>query len=953
MAEIYQAATLGLMSASERNAIIREPEDYFQIVEKGGKSVMQGRFRDSDGWTDIVRFDRDIGMDIAELRARDHTILNNDDKTRPFDELDLDENGWPTSLPVDRAGNDGYVRTTLAWHPEETAGVTGYSGSFYLMAEGSGTIELRHDSLSSDEISNFRAIELDGPTRIAFDYIPDGKQLSLLIHNTDPEESGDYLRNIRVVHEDHLEAYEAGEVFTPEYVDAMQDVRVIRYMSQMEGSDYVPATAGTWEDRIQPDYFTYNTGTDGTDLTSLPIELIVELSNKTGTDPWLSIPVDASDDYVRGMAEYVEANLDPRLKAYVEYGNENWNGIFHSYHYTTGKALETFGELKLRTDANGEVMFDSLGRPYVQEHGVYFDIKEAQDLGFRSLDALAEKMGLSYSLNSSNLAWSDYSAKRATEIAKIFTDVFEDAESGQSETRLDNVLGGQMNFSRIATSMAESKIWREQEPESWIDPLDYFDTLATAAYFGLRATSTDADLVKHWLEGGIEYAAGMIGRNLTLSQNDELDFISFEKETLSASGEVDSARVMRDVSYSSDLAIDLYDAIFLNNEALRNEARSGDAFAAGRDVLVKDVSTHVRLVDEGGKSALQIRAETGNAFQTVLVFDRKLNVSVDQMLEDGTLYVRRLPMMEEEVDTAQAVVADQLGLNLAAYEGGQHFAISLWGVYRQLLNDAEMVELMEHLNTQPMIADAYANWIDAWKDMGGDLFVHFNGIQYPSRYGSWGMLDYVGQQDDPSQDTYKYDVLMEYNAGGPWWDETREEGSFLQGVISYGRAVSEALRGTVEEDILLGGGGDDLLIGGGGADRLHGGAGVDRLYGGDGNDALVLADFSDTIEGGDGVDTMVLSYGLGTIDLSAITGGSIERIGMENGSADLLRVEEEDIARLSDNNTLVVSGESGDMIDLGALERAGSSTIEGETFRIFVDDGNTVVIFVDEDLTLV
>ena len=274
------------------------------------------------------------------------------------------------------------------------------------------------------------------------------------------------------------------------------------------------------------------------------------------------------------------------------------------------------------------------------------------------------------------------------------------------------------------------------------------------------------------------------------------------------------------------------------------------------------------------------------------------------------------------------------------------------GVYRKLLNDTEMVELMDYLNKKPAIAEAYTNWIDAWQEIGGDLFVQFNGIQYPSKYGNYGMLDYLGQQDDPSQETYKYDVLMEYNAGGPWWDEVREPGTFLQGKMAYGRATADTMIGTVEEDILLGGGGNDRLFGGAGNDRLHGGSGVDRLYGGGGNDVLVLADFSDTIDGGTGVDTLMFSYGLGTVTLGDLNVSAIERIGMENGSADMIVVEAEDVTALSPDATLVISGESGDMISLDSdFTQSGQTSIEGESFRLYLD-GNEVAIFVDEDLTL-
>ena len=42
----------------------------------------------------------------------------------------------------------------------------------------------------------------------------------------------------------------------------------------------------------------------------VPVEAMDELANRTGVDPWFNLPVNASDDYVRGFATYVRSRLD-------------------------------------------------------------------------------------------------------------------------------------------------------------------------------------------------------------------------------------------------------------------------------------------------------------------------------------------------------------------------------------------------------------------------------------------------------------------------------------------------------------------------------------------------------------------------------------------------------------------------------------------------------------------
>ena len=37
------------------------------------------------------------------------------------------------------------------------------------------------------------------------------------------------------------------------------------------------------------------------------------------------MPVNGDSEYVTNFAQYVEQNLDPGLKVYVEYGDELWN----------------------------------------------------------------------------------------------------------------------------------------------------------------------------------------------------------------------------------------------------------------------------------------------------------------------------------------------------------------------------------------------------------------------------------------------------------------------------------------------------------------------------------------------------------------------------------------------------------------------------------------------------
>jgi hypothetical protein len=54
-------------------------------------------------------------------------------------------------------------------------------------------------------------------------------------------------------------------------------------------------------------------------------EYVIDLANRTHTDPWINVPISASTDYVTQLAQLFKDNLDSDLNIYVESSNEVWN----------------------------------------------------------------------------------------------------------------------------------------------------------------------------------------------------------------------------------------------------------------------------------------------------------------------------------------------------------------------------------------------------------------------------------------------------------------------------------------------------------------------------------------------------------------------------------------------------------------------------------------------------
>ena len=54
-------------------------------------------------------------------------------------------------------------------------------------------------------------------------------------------------------------------------------------------------------------------------------EHVIEIANRTATDPWINVPISASSAYILELAQLFKDNLNEGLTVYVESSNEVWN----------------------------------------------------------------------------------------------------------------------------------------------------------------------------------------------------------------------------------------------------------------------------------------------------------------------------------------------------------------------------------------------------------------------------------------------------------------------------------------------------------------------------------------------------------------------------------------------------------------------------------------------------
>jgi hypothetical protein len=125
------------------------------------------------------------------------------------------------------------------------------------------------------------------------------------------------------------------------------------------------------------------------------------------------------------------------------------------------------------------------------------------------------------------------------------------------------------------------------------------------------------------------------------------------------------------------------------------------------------------------------------------------NMSVAELLDDAEALIET----GVGADTrANRKVADKHGVDLIAYEAGQHL-LAIGG----LENDAAFVQRLIAANRHARMGQLYRKAHASWLKNGGGLAVYFNSCQTPSKYGTWGALEY---QSQPTSEAPKHAALM-------------------------------------------------------------------------------------------------------------------------------------------------------------------------------------------------
>lgn len=330
----------------------------------------------------------------------------------------LDESGWPVKMP--RAlGSIG----TLILTDMPSAAVS-LEGRYVLRFEGKGIVEV------AGRAENVRY----GAGEVRFDYAPGPGSVDIRIQRID---TGDPPRNITVVAEDYAAAFDTGTRFNPQWLTHLAPFSAMRFMDWTETNN---STLSDWEARPKVSDVTYAPG--------VPVEVLIDLANTLEAGAWFNVPHLADDAFVRRFAELVRDQLDPELKAYVEFSNEVWNWQFAQARWADDGAQERWGQ--------------------------------------------SDK-------------WMQFYGLRAAEVARIWTEIF----GAEADARLINVISTQTGWLGLESEALEAPL---AVAEGVAPPKNAFQAYAISGYFGgVLGLEDRAEMVEGWLQESEARARGDAG----------------------------------------------------------------------------------------------------------------------------------------------------------------------------------------------------------------------------------------------------------------------------------------------------------------------------------------------------------------------------------------------------------------------------------------------------------
>jgi len=273
------------------------------------------------------------------------------------------------------------------------------------------------------------------------------------------------VRNVKVM----LPGHDTTDTFNKHVIAAFKaaNTPVVRFMDYLQTNHSAEHCAypcyQKWSDRRPKNYSVQSHFYNGNPHPYIEAswEYLIDFCNETDIDPWINIPVNVTDDYIRQLAQLFKTQLEPGRKIYTEYGNENWNYVgVYGYQADWIKACAA---KEVSTNPQSDLKVDPAGNEWLPKNQIW----DARRLA----------------------------ARRNKEIGEIFVEVF---GPGSRNTTIRPLIMEQRGLLEAAS------IFRYISTE--FGPVkDYFYASGGATYFGFfpdeAGISSEDDLFKGWTTG--------------------------------------------------------------------------------------------------------------------------------------------------------------------------------------------------------------------------------------------------------------------------------------------------------------------------------------------------------------------------------------------------------------------------------------------------------------------
>lgn len=159
-------------------------------------------------------------------------------------------------------------------------------------------------------------------------------------------------------------------------------------------------------------------------------------------------------------------------------------------------------------------------------------------------------------------------------------------------------------------------------------------------------------------------------------------------------------------------------------------AQAGNLYSGTTIMDWKENSKHA--------DALAIAPYFGNLYGDPKTADATAKLTVEQLLDgcDGLLAKTRASNSE------YAREVKNRGLQLFAYESGQHLV-----GFQGAENNDSLTKLFHAANRHPRMKELYQKDLQHWKEIGGGVNCVFSSVSRPTKWGSWGLLEYSDQDE--------------------------------------------------------------------------------------------------------------------------------------------------------------------------------------------------------------